>query len=115
MLNDREKRIIEGAIEVLNHYGWTKGFAARDCDDKPACVYSQTATCFCIYGALLKAGRDDIESTTTARSKLSDFILNTHRISDYDSEKSCPIFIFNDYSESKDEVIALLTEFLTTS
>lgn len=49
--------ILRGARELLaKPERWTKGESARDAWGKPISAFSTQATCFCLIGALYRAG-----------------------------------------------------------
>ena len=116
------RQIIKGAIDVLEKNGWSKGFAARNADGKPIHYEDSEACSFCAFGAMLVAcasiqkeqGHDCSEHLFAVRYALDVFITRAGKYDSLFSSSTVPLFAFNDAAQSKEEVIALLNEFLET-
>lgn len=57
----RSTQILEASLNVLETYGWTQQYYARDKSGDIAGPLSGNATCFCSYGAIKKAIGADFE------------------------------------------------------
>lgn len=97
-----DKEFLQKAKDFLEK-GWTKGVMARDSRCREIHAGSESATCWCILGALC-ATRESLKSTWTQQ-------FTVERILERELSKMghCEIADFNDaLMRTKEEVLALL-------
>ena len=113
MIYRNKVKTIEGtikrAINILDTYGWTKEFSARDINNQPVPPESKDAVKFCILGSL-HAANSQVRRETF--SKLDKYIQENLMFG-----KDIPttaVYDFNDSCTSKRQVIKVLKDFLKT-
>jgi hypothetical protein len=95
------KQIIDRAIKLLEE-GWTKRAFARDDKNVPCMPDSSKAVCWCLGGAIIRAGCDNrVESVEDVFERIRNILSKEHA--------THSIIRFNDViAQNKEEVIGLL-------
>jgi hypothetical protein len=97
MLSKGAREILIKAADIIDTKGWTQGMHARDLEGNAVSYFSESATCFCISGALRLVTKEDaryIEACWALRD-----LLDTNPV------------LFNDQpGRTKEEVIQVLLE-----
>lgn len=92
--------LLQELITFIEAHNWTKGFEARDINDKPVKFYHDQANSWCLRGAISKTFIDEPENQTHVVLAIAEWIGERYGFG---------IITFNDYpTRTKMEVIQVL-------